>query len=229
MKTKDKLMKKAILGIVLALTGILNVPRATAAKDNFELIKFTTEDGASIQGALFKANSNKVVIFAHGAIFDKKSWYFLAEKFQARNVAGLSIDFRGYGNSEAGSTNKKMYDILGAISYLKAQGYNDINIVGGSMGGAAVLAALTLAKKPINKVVLLAPADGPPIKSDKTDKFFVVSKGEGLYNRVKSIYNNSAEPKHIKEYSGRAHAQHMFKEDYKDELEALILDFIGQA
>ena len=91
-----------------------------------------------------------------------------------------------------------------------------------------MLSALTLVKSPITKVVLLAPAGGSPIKSDKTDKLFVVSKEEGLYDRVKSIYTDSSEPKKIKEYAGSAHAQHMFKEDYANELISLILEFVGK-
>jgi pimeloyl-ACP methyl ester carboxylesterase len=197
-------------------------------KADFELVKYTTEDGGSIEAAFFKASATKAVIFAHGAVFDKESWYFLAEKFQEQNVAGLAIDFRGYGKSKAGSTGKKMYDILGAISYLQREGFTEINIVGGSMGGAAVLSALTLTKTTVAKVVLLAPAGGSPIESTKTDKLFIVSKKEGLYNRVEAIYTDSANPKKIKEYEGSAHAQHMFKEDYADELISSILDFIGK-
>ena len=203
------------------------ISQTVMSKDKFEIVKFTTEDGGRIEAALFKASASKVVIFAHGAIFDKESWYFLAEKFQDKGVAALSLDFRGYGNSVSGSTNKKMYDILGAIAYLQAEGYSNINIVGGSMGGAAVLSALSLVKEPITKVVLLAPAGGSPINSDKTDKLFVVSREEGLYDRVKSIYSDSSDPKIIKEFAGNAHAQHMFKEDYANELIALILDFVG--
>lgn len=59
-------------------------------------MKFITEDGASIEAAYFKASSKKAVIFAHGAIFDKESWCFLAEKFQDLNIASLSIEFRVY-------------------------------------------------------------------------------------------------------------------------------------
>jgi alpha-beta hydrolase superfamily lysophospholipase len=218
---------KNIEFITVTLFFMLAISGQILSKDNFEKVSFTTEDGGTIQGSLFKASPQKVVIFAHGAIFDKESWYFLAERFQAQGVSALSIDFRGYGKSKSGSTNKKSYDILGAIGYLKDEGYSDINIVGGSMGGAAVLAALTLAKQPVAKVVLLAPAGGSPIKSSKTDKLFIIAKGDGLYNRVKTLYNESAEPKEIKEYNGSAHAQHMFKEDYAEELIKLITGFIG--
>lgn len=221
-------MKKTKYLVLAALVMLILYPQPGISKVNFELVNFTTEDGGSIEAAFFKADTKKVVIFAHGAIFNKESWYFLAEKFQDQHVTALSIDFRGYGESIGGSTNKKLYDILGAISYLRGQGYTDINIIGGSMGGAAVLSALALVKTPVSKVILLAPAGGPPINSAETDKFFVVSREEGLYDRVKAIYEASVEPKQIKEYPGSAHAQHMFKEAYADELVALMLQFIGK-
>ena len=221
-------MKKIKFLVLLALVVAIFYPHPGMSKDKFELVKFTTEDGGSIHAAFFKAGTKKVVVFGHGAIFNKESWYFLAEKLQDQDISALAIDFRGYGNSVSGSTNKKMYDILGAISYLRGLGYDDINVIGGSMGGAAVLSALSLVKAPVNKVILLAPAGGPPINSTHTDKFFVVSKKEGLYDRVKEIYKNSADPKQIKEYAGSAHAQHMFKEDYADDLVALMLQFINK-
>ncbi len=210
------------------MTMTLAFTRPTMGKEKFTLVRFTTEDGGTIQGAFFKAGATKAIVFAHGAVFDKESWYFLAEKFQQQNVASLAIDFRGYGKSKAGSTNKKMYDIIGAVIYLQQQGFTEINIIGGSMGGAAVLAAWSFIKAPVSKVVLLAPAGGRPIKSTSTDKLFVVSKDEGLYDRVQEIYAGSAEPKQIKVFPGSAHAQHMFKAGYADELVALILAFIGQ-
>ncbi|MDH5366402.1 MAG: alpha/beta hydrolase [Cyclobacteriaceae bacterium] len=196
------------------------------AQDAFELVHFDTEDGGKIEAAYLKADDDTAVIFAHGAIFNKESWYFLAEAFQKRGISALSIDFGGYNNSKAGNTGKKLYDILGAITFLEGKGFSDINIVGGSMGGAAVLGALSYKNTSISKVVLLAPAGGSAIKSRDMDKLFIVSKEEGLYNRVKSIYNDSESPKVMKEYSGNAHAQHMFKTDYADELKALIIDFI---
>ena len=196
------------------------------AQSAFELVHFDTDDGGEIEAAYFKAEGDKVVVFAHGAIFNKESWYFLAEAFQKKGVSALSIDFGGYANSKAGNTGKKLYDILGAISYLEGKGFNDIAIVGGSMGGAAVLGALSHENLQVKKVVLLAPAGGSPIQSSDMDKLFIVSKEEGLYQRVKTIYNDSVSPKVIKEYPGKAHAQHMFKTDYADELKTLIIDFI---
>jgi alpha-beta hydrolase superfamily lysophospholipase len=197
---------------------------------SFELVSFGTKDGGKIEAALFAPANNetdsKVVIFAHGAIFDKESWYFLAEAFQQAGISALAIDFRGYGNSTPGSSAKKMYDILGAISYLDTQGFTDINVVGASMGGAAVLLALDENTLPIQKAVLMAPAGGPAIRSTVTEKLFIVSENERMFSRVMAIHAASAEPKQVQVYPGNAHAQHMFKTDVRDELIERIMNFI---
>lgn len=219
-------MKKIIYITLLILFNFLN-NQELKSQNKFELIKFNTEDGGIIEASFFSSQTKKVVIFAHGAVFNKESWYFLAKKFQNQNIASLSIDFRGYGNSQAGNSNKKLFDILGAITYLKNHGFEDINIIGSSMGGAAVLSALPLTTPSLNKIVLMAPAGGPPVKLEKTDKLFIVSKGESMYSRIKTIYDKSNNPKKIKEFQGNTHAQHLFKSEYADELEVLIIEFIS--
>ncbi|MBE9544835.1 MAG: alpha/beta fold hydrolase [Proteobacteria bacterium] len=193
----------------------------------YELVDFGTEDGGKIEASFFSAGNRKVVIFAHGAIFNKESWYFLAEEFQRKGVSALPIDFRGYGNSTPGSTTKKMYDILGAISYLRGRGFTDINVVGASMGGAAVLLALSNNSIPIHKVVVLAPAGGPAISSTASDKLFVISENERMFSGVMAIYDESAEPKQIQIYPGKTHAQHLFKTDVRDDLIERIINFIN--
>jgi len=218
--------KKAFMCIPFLLI-MINIQVVFAQKDNFELITYPTEDNGVIEAALFKAENDLVVIFAHGAIFNKESWFFMAKKLQKLGISSLSIDFRGYGKSKKGSTGKKAYDILGAIDFLKEKGYDQIAIVGGSMGGAAVLDALEIKMdKAIKKVVLLAPAGGSAIQNKSVNKLFIVSKKEGLYARVNTIYNNSSQPKKLKAFSGSSHAQHLFKSKHADELNKLIVDFL---
>jgi pimeloyl-ACP methyl ester carboxylesterase len=217
-------MKASGTFLMFALCAAINSPPVMA--QSFELVRFATEDGGNVEAALFPASDSKVVIFAHGAIFDKESWYFLTETFQGKGVSALAIDFRGYGNSKAGNSSNKMYDVLAAISWLKEQGFTDINVVGGSMGGAAILRALNDNSIPIQKAVLLAPGGGPAIESTETDKLFVVAKNEGSYSTVRGIYKDSSKPKQIKVYPGDTHAQHLFKTDVRDELIERIVDFI---
>ena len=217
------LTKLLILAILIFCFENQNI--AGQNKD-FELIHFNTEDGGNIEATLFPSDSRKIIIYAHGAVFNKESWYFLAEEFQKQGIAGLSIDFRGYGNSKSGKTNDKYYDILGAINYAKINGYNDINIIGGSMGGAAVLSALDQNDNNIAKVVLMAPAGGPAIKSEQINKLFIVSKNEGMVNSVVKIYKASADPKKLKEYSVSSHAQHLFNSEQKNKVKSQIISFI---
>jgi alpha-beta hydrolase superfamily lysophospholipase len=210
--------------LILGFLAALNSPGAIA--QSYELVKFNTEDSGKIEASFFHAGSSKAVILAHGAIFNKESWYFLAEVFQRKGVSALVIDFRGYGNSTSGSTSKKMYDILGAISYLNEQGFTNINLVGASMGAAAVLMALNNNSTPLHKVVLLAPAGGPAIVSTVNEKLFVVSENERMFSSVMAIYNASADPKQVKIYPGNTHAQHLFNTDVRDELIEQITNFI---
>jgi alpha-beta hydrolase superfamily lysophospholipase len=218
-----KISKFLILTALLIFTANQKV---TSQNKDFELVHFNTEDGGKIEAALFQTNSGKIVIYAHGAIFNKESWYFLAKEFQKQNIAGLSIDFRGYGNSKPGTTSDKYYDILGAINYAINNGYTDINIIGGSMGGSAVLLALDQNNSNIVKVVLMAPAGGPAIRSELINKLFIVSKNEGWIDRVLKIYKDSADPKKLKEYLGSEHAQHLFNSERANKVKNLIISFI---
>ena len=209
---------------------LINIQPIMATNDGFELITYTTEDGGIIEASFFKGDQDLVVIFAHGAIFNKESWYFLAQRLQKENMSSLSLDFRGYGNSKKGSTSKRSLDILGAVDYLKGKGFKKIAIVGGSMGGAAVLNALDIKMDAvIRKVVLLAPAGGNRIASNSIKKLIVVSKNDGLFTRVNKIYNESSQPKKLKVYPGSIHAQHMFKAEYSNELIDLIIDFLNSS
>ncbi len=218
-----KITKLLILALILIFCENQKI---MSQNNDFDIVHFNTEDGGNIEAALFPTTSTKIIIYAHGAIFNKESWYFLAQEFQKQNIAGLSIDFRGYGNSKSGSSNDKSNDILGAVNYAKNNGYTDINIIGGSMGGAAVLSALDRKNDNIAKVVLMAPAGGPAIKSNQINKLFIVSKNEGMFHSIIKIYKASADPKKMKEYSGSSHAQHLFNSEHANKVKRLIISFM---
>jgi len=206
---------------------MFNALHAQEVKEDFKIINFKTEDGGSIEASLFEGGKELAVIFSHGAIFNKESWYFLCENLQTKGVTSLSLDLRGYGNSKKGSSNNKAFDILGAVEYLKSHGYQHIDLVGGSMGAAAILDALeTKTDESLKKAVLLSPAGGNGIVSKNIKKLIIGSKDEAYIARVKEAYDTSAEPKQLKIYEGSYHAQHMFKSSYADELTSLIVDFL---
>jgi len=186
---------------------------------NFEIIKIKTEMGGESSSAYFDGKSDKVVIFVPGAIFNKESWFFLAERLQQLNVASLSLD------------GKRKEDVLSAVKFLKDKGFAKIILLGASMGGGAVLHALEAKTDDrIDKVIVLAPSGGNPIKSKNINKLFVIAKADrlGIYPKVKKTYTSSADPKKMVEYEGSEHAQHLFNGPHKDELSGLIIDFINE-
>ena len=211
------------------VVAALLVSLGCSAEDAFEVVTFPTTDGGLIEAALFDAEGDRAAVFAHGGIFNKESWYPQAERLQQAGVAALSIDFRGYGNSKAGTAPEKYHDVLGAVAFLEAKGFEKIAVVGGSMGGAAVLRALAHSDSTsIVKAVLLAPSGGDPIASATISKLFVVSEGDRHVGTAKRLHAASADPKELKVYPGDAHAQHLFKTGHAEDLTNRIVKFITE-
>jgi len=175
--------------------------------------------GIEDSAAYFDGKSNQVVIFVSGAVINKESWILLAERLQQLNVASLSLD------------GKTKDDVLSSINFPKDKDFNKIALVGGSVGGAAIIDTLEIkTDESINKVIVLAPYGGSPIKNEKIKKLFVVAKGDrlGIYQDVKRLYKDSSEPKQIVEFEDSEHAQELFNSSQKEKLSDLIVDFITE-
>lgn len=229
MLNASSLELECLLPTIALFVGVLVVGPGCFANDAFEIVSFATKDGGEIEAALFEAQGETAAVFAHGAVFNKESWYPQAEQLREAGVTAISIDFRGYGNSKAGSSSAKYHDVLGAVAYLEQKGFEKIALVGGSMGGAAVLAALAKTdSKAIVKAVLLAPAGGDDITSTTISKLFIVSEGDRLAATVKRLHEGSAEPKQLHVYTGDAHAQHLFKTEHAEDLTDRIVKFVAK-
>jgi pimeloyl-ACP methyl ester carboxylesterase len=200
-----------------------------SGSDRFETVRFETEDGGDIGGSLFPAENEPCVVFAHGKSFNKESWYSVAGRLKKSGIPSLAFDFRGYGSSKPGREPSLLFDVLGAVAFMKRRGCRRIALIGGSMGGAAVLRALENSSDPaVVKVVLLSPAGGPPVRSTSTKKLFVVSEKESFYDTVMSLYEGSAEPKTIRVYTGTSHAQNLFQSTHAGDLLDTITGFLRE-
>lgn len=218
-----------ILTFVVLQVGYTLPASARLGTPEFSPVTFKTEDGGTISASLFRASGPLAVVLAHGAVFNKESWYPLARKLKGLGVTSLPIDFRGYGKSLAGRSGRedRYLDVLGAVQFLEGKGFKKIGLVGGSMGGAAVLTALARSEDPaIVKVLLLAPAGGPPVKRTGIEKLFIVSQGDPLHPRVVNIYEATAKPKNLDVLPGSAHAQNIFATAEGPKLTKLMLDFL---
>ncbi len=193
---------------------------SAAAQDvgnfNLEIHKLTIRPGVETEVAYFKGTGKQAIVFVPGSRYQKDSWYFLADRFQQLGIASLALDGSSISNS---------------IDFLKQKGYNEITLIGGSMGGEAVLSYVEKSdEESINKIVVLAPYGGNPIKNDKISKLFVVATKDmhDLHSDIVTLHDESAEPKMLKVYESRAHAQELFMGKDKEDVINLILKFVSQ-
>ena len=203
-----------LLGVFVMIAALSFEPAHSSdesiSKINYDIIEIKPESGNRNSAAYFDGKSGQVVIFVPGAVFNKES-------LQHLNIASLSLD------------GKTLYDVLSSIEVMKEEGFKKVSLVGGSMGGTAILDALDRKTYTcINKVIVLAPSGGKPITRKEINKLFIVSKDDnlGIYAVVKEIYEGSSDPKKIVEFEGSEHAQHLFKSSHKEELSRLIIDFV---
>ncbi len=211
-----------LFAIVVAITAVV-----IAQAESPKLVSFATDDGGKVFAHHYGKSAHAVVL-AHGAVFDKESWSSQAKRLAADGFEVLAIDFRGYGDSVAGSNGGALeLDVLAAVRYLKAQGNEKVSVVGGSMGGGAAATAATMAKPgEIDKLVLLAAGSVSKPQKLTGDVLFIVSEGDGVSSAAKGHYKHAPEPKELVLLPGSAHAQHIFKTDQGDALMARIVSHL---
>lgn len=226
MRSGSLVQPALVLAILLAMT-VAGLVRhgGTDVDPAFQIETFRTSDDGLIEGALYSGPHESVVILCHGQVFDKESWSELALNFQKAGIDAFAIDFRGYGNSRGPTPGALDLDVLGAVEHLAGRGYDSIGVLGGSMGGRAVLEALARPSAAgVDRVAILA-ATGPGITSETIDKLFVVSRRDPLYNGVIETFEGSQDPKELKVIEGSAHAQHIFGGPHRGELTDVLIAF----
>jgi len=190
-----------------------------------EEVSFPTGDGGEIHGLLYGSGAH-CVILAHGRVFNKESWALLAPRLAEAGLQVLAIDFRGYGLSKPGSEREKLYpDVVGAMSYLKAEGETQISLVGASMGGGvAARVAVQVEPGEIDRLILLAPAPIPKADQIHANRIlYITTEGDPSVDGTRSQYELAPEPKSLEILPGDAHAQHIFNTEQAEALIELIL------
>jgi len=210
--------------VILAglLLGAYWVSCAGAA--DMKQVHFNTEDGGKVVADLY-GDGEHAVVLAHGMVFDKESWREQALALEAAGLQVLAIDFRGYGDSRAGSqgNDAKHLDVLAAVRYLRGAGAERVSVVGGSMGGRASAQASIQAKPgEIDRLVLLAHAPVQEPARIQGAALFLVAEGEALADTVRKQHAAKQGEKKLVVLPGSAHAQHLFKTDLADRVLAEI-------
>jgi pimeloyl-ACP methyl ester carboxylesterase len=195
-------------------------------------VSFQTQDGGLIFADLY-GTSERAVVLAHGARFDKASWKPQAEELAKAGYRVLAIDFRGYGKSRGGpkaknSQEEMFQDILAAVTYLRTNSATSVSVVGASMGGgAAANAVIKGPKGAIDRLVLLAHAPVREAERIAGPKLFVIAEGDPIAAQVREQYGLAPEPKEMLVLDGSAHAQFLFKTAHGQRLMREMLRFLS--
>jgi uncharacterized protein len=105
------------------------------------------DDHVTLRGWLIQATNQqrRIAIFAHGYSENRESAdvaLYMARTLREKGIASLMFDFRASGESDGEETSLGYHekkDLLGAIQYAKRLGYQQIGLVGFSMGASTAL------------------------------------------------------------------------------------------
>ena len=212
----------ALIGVSVTLGAVAGAAAESAGPGE---VSYPTVDGGEIHALLWGDGEHGVVL-AHGKVFDKESWSALAPRLAGAGYTVLAIDFRGYGQSRAGSEGGRLYlDVIAGMSYLESLGANRISVVGASMGGgAAARAAVEVEQGGIDRLVLLAPAAIPrPEEMLANQIVYITAEGDPSLDRTRALFARAPEPKRLELVPGDAHAQHLFETEHAEALITAIL------
>jgi len=123
-----------------------------------EKVDFKNSKGLNLSGVLYIANSSRAIIISHGfaANKDRERLIKLSGILSKGEFGVLRFDFSGCGESEDDviSVKGEVDDLKSAIKFMKNKGYNEIGLLGESLGG---LISILCYSQDIKTIVLFAP------------------------------------------------------------------------
>ncbi len=160
-------MKKVVMALMLVIIIVINggcIKHAETIETSGIII--TTGDNVQL-AATYKApeNTKKAVLLLHMLGHDRSDWNAMNEFLYNNNFAVLAIDFRGHGESALNYetfTDDEWYnlvfDVKAGIDFLEEQGFQDLTIIGASIGANAALRETAIDNR-VDALVLLSAAE----------------------------------------------------------------------
>jgi pimeloyl-ACP methyl ester carboxylesterase len=211
-------------------------------------VSFPTADGGTVFADLYGEGRDALVL-AHGAAFNKESWRGFALDLAGRGFLVMAIDFRGYGQSKAGSAGRDglFEDILAAARHLRERGARRVAALGASMGGSAVAQAAAAARHFLGlvseqslynlaartvelEVIPVCRAYGLGLAHPERIKgatLLIASEDEPDARRMAAEYERMPDPKQLVLLPGTAHAQHILKTDQAPRVVTSVASFLS--
>lgn len=123
-----------------------------------EKISFKNSRKLNLVGILYTSKNKKIIILIHGwcSNKDRKRFLILAENLHKSGFDFLRFDQTGSGESEGEeiTVENLIDDVKSAIKFVKSRGYEEIGLIGESLGG---LTTLSVSDNLIKAMVLFAP------------------------------------------------------------------------
>jgi pimeloyl-ACP methyl ester carboxylesterase len=161
------------------------------------------------------AGGTKAVVLMHQSGATPQSWELLVDCLKSAGVSSLATF----------STSGE--DGVAAVEFLETQGITEITLLGASIGGGGVQqAASRLGPDRIDRVILLATANGHALTSSDLPKLFIHARQDFFVGRSIQSFKKAAEPKTLVEFSGALHGQDLLQGQDRRFVEQLILSFI---
>ena len=124
--------------------------------------KLKTQDSEIIALNHHRCGSKQVIVLAHGFYNNKDAFLFknIAKKLAAYYDL-ISFDFRGHGKSSGlfSWTSEEPNDLAAVLAYAKDQGYEQVGVVGFSLGAAVTIIEASRSKIIDSVIAVSAPFD----------------------------------------------------------------------
>jgi len=236
---------------VAGLLGLLMLAAACAAQQAPEprVVDLTASDGTKLKATFFSAGKpGPGVLLLHQCNQQRKGWDGLATQLAAAGISVLTLDYRGYGESEGTApkdlpqaeavkvlNEKWPGDVDVAYRYLVSQPGVDAHIVGAGGASCGVNQAIQLARRhpEVKSLVLLsgnADREGRAFlsASEKMPVLLSAARDDGAaVELMQWLYSLSANPgSKFVEYPNGGHGVNIFAAH--KELPAMIVEWYVQ-
>lgn len=204
-------------------------------------VSFPSSDGVELEGRLAGAGTVGVVL-SHMYPADQSSWWPFSDVLTDEGYLVLTYNFRGYcpggeaGCSEGEKDIEEIWrDVLGAVSFVRSRGAEEVMLVGASMGGTASLVAAGREGASVSAVVTLsAPtsfeglAAGPEALAAVTAaKLFIAGVADGAaVTSAQDLYERSPPPKRLEVLTTDDHGTDILSGNQAGPAQTLILDYL---
>jgi len=216
----NKLLNLVSFLVIFILSGCSISPPLVSLTNNKTVppqiveTSIVSEFGITNHTLYFPTQGQTAAVLVHDYISTRREWVEFAHHLQTKKIAAVAIEKIG------------RRDVLDAIKFLQQRGHKNIILVGASMGGGSAIQAANQRQGLIDKIVLLSPTDPGGLQDQTLEKLFVVAKKDAFGAATYSVYQDSAEPKVLKEYQGVSHGQNLLSGEEGKTVLDVVLKFI---